>query len=203
MNEIEQRQAKMVKLDEACKSLRTRMDFLMEQYQQLIPGAAASWIRQEFTRGIRDNAEQIEELGQAGIKVIKGDMEYLLNRLPALSADLLQNRATWPHNREDIPVRQSMQKEFFLDRVYRDLISTAGEVLSRHNLLGNGGTHSYWQWVKTGWRYGMNSTAAPVAPEVYEEYTKGLERLRELNGLYETEKKELAAARAQVLWESV
>jgi len=203
MNEIEQRQARMVKLEDACQALSGKLDFLIEQYKQLVPGAAEAWIRKEFTRGIRDNAEQVELLGLGGMKVIKGDMEYLITKLPVASAELLDDRSARPHNEEEMPARLSMQKEFFLDKIFRDLISCAGEILDRHNLLGNGGTHSYWQRVKGNWRYGMNSTTSPVAPEVYEEYMKGLEQLRELKVQYESERKELAAARAQNLWDSV
>ena len=96
-----------------------------------------------------------------------------------------------------------MHKEFFFDRVFRDLISTAGPVLEKHNLMGNRGSHSYWQRVKTGWRYGMNPSIDPIAPEISEEYMKGLDRLRELKRKYSSEKKGLAEVRAQTLWDSV
>ena len=202
MVEAEERQTRIVELEEEWETLARRLDFLVEQFMQQVHGAAANWIQQEFTRGIRDNAEQVQELGPAGVRVIKNDMEFLIKALPSACAELLHDRASWAHYDDESLLRRNGPKEFFLDRIFRDLISTAGPVLERHNLLGNRGNHSYWQRVKNGWRYGMN-TSEPVTPEIAEEYKKGLERVREIKLKHATEKKHLAEVRAQTLWDSV
>jgi hypothetical protein len=203
MTETELRQSKLQELETELDSLLARLDFLVQQFSQLIPGKAEAWIRQEFARGIKDNAEQVQDLGVAGVKMIKSDMEHLIHELPHACAELLHDPANWAHREDELLARSSVHKEFFLDRVFRDLISSAGPILERHDLLGNAGSHSYWQRVKTGWRYGMSPTADPVAPELSEEYKEGLQRLREVMQYYLAEKRCLAEVRAQTLWDSV
>ena len=202
MNETEQRQVRIREVEEELRLLSERLDSLVEHFKALVPTAAATWIRQEFGRGIKDNAEHIEELGVAGVKLIKEDMEHLIRGLPMTCDELLRNRSAWAHHDDESLTRTNGNKEFFLDRVFRDLISTAGTVLEKHNLLGNGGNHSYWQRVQTGWRYGMNPSIDPVAPEVADEYVKSLDRLREIKFQHASEKKGLAEVRAQTLWDS-
>ena len=202
MDQVEQRQSRVRVLEDECRALSARLDLLVEHFRTLVPKAAATWIRQEFGRGIKDNAEHVQNLGVSGVKLIKDDMEHLIHELPSFCADLLKNRSTWAHHEDESP-RPGVKKEFFLDRLFRDLISSAGPVLERHNLLGNRGSHSYWQRVKDGWRYGMNPSIDPIAPDVTEEYVKGLDRIRELKLQHATEKKGLAEVRAQTLWDSV
>jgi hypothetical protein len=203
MDETEQRQSRVRELEEGCQAVSTRLDFLVERFMTLVPTAAATWIRQEFGRGIKDNAEHVEGLGVLGVKAIKDDMEHLIKELPRVCAALLRDRSSWAHHEAELPARSSVHKEFFLDRVFRDLISTAGAVLERHELLGNRGSHFYWQRVKEGWRYGMNPSIDPVEPELSDEYRKGLQQLREIRLRYATERKGLAEVRAQNLWDSV
>jgi hypothetical protein len=203
IKEAEQSKIRMYELEDELKALSVRLDFLVEQFRMLVPGVAATWIRQEFGRGIKDNAEQIQELGVSGVKIIKDDMERVIHALPTVCGELLHNRSAWAHYSDESLAPPSVHKEFFLDRIFRDLISTAGPVLEQHNLLGNRATHSYWQRVKEGWRYGMNPSIDPVAPEISEEYMKGLDRLRKIKLQHASEKKGLAEVRAQTLWDSV
>jgi hypothetical protein len=202
VGEAEQHQTKIQELETEWQALLIRLDFLVERFKDLAPGAAASWIRLEFERGIKDNAEQIQELGVAGVKVIKLDMGRLINDLPGLCHELLQDRSSWAHHENESPARSNIQKEFFFDRVFRDLISTAGSALESHNLLENRGPHSYWQRGKGGWRYAMNPSLGPVAPDLCDEYMKGLHRLREIKLQHAFEKKGLAEAHAKSLWET-
>ena len=183
-------------------NLLTRMDFLIGHFKSIAPGDAATWIRSEFERGIKDNAEQFQELGMPGVRSIKAAMEQLINDLPNICANLLENRSTWAHHQNEPVTRSDTQREFFLDRVFRDLISKAGPVLENHNLLHNRGPHPYWGRTKEGWRYAMTPSIGPVMTELYEEYMKGLQRLREIRRRYANEKKTLAEARAQNLWET-
>lgn len=202
MGETEEHQSRIQELEAEQNALLIRMDFLVQRFKDLAPGAAANWIRLEFERGIKDNAEQIQDLGAPGVKAIKRDMERLITGLPAVCAELLVNRSAWAHHENESPARSNVQKEFFFDRVFRDLISTAGPVLESHSLLENRGSHSYWQRAKEGWRYAMNPSMAPVAPDLCDEYMKGLQRLREIKLQHASEKKSLAEARAKSLWDS-
>jgi hypothetical protein len=202
VDEAEQHQTRIQELETEWQALLIRMDFLVERFKDLAPGAAASWIGLEFERGIKDNAEQIQELGVAGVKIIKRDMGRLVNDLPGICHELLHERSSWAHYETELPARSNGQKEFFFDRVFRDLISTAGAVLDSHNLLENRGPHSYWQRGKEGWRYAMNPSMGPVAPDLCDEYMKGLHRLREIKRQHAFEKKGLAEARAKSLWET-
>jgi len=202
VDEAEQHQSRIQELETEWQALLIPMDFLVERFKDLAPGAAASWIRLEFERGIKDNAEQIQELGVAGVRVIKLDMGRLVNELPGICHELLQDRTSWAHHENESPARLNGQRELFLDRVFRDLISTAGAVLENHNLLENRGPHSYWQRGKEGWRYAMNPSIGPVAPDLCDEYMKGLHRLREIKLQHASEKKGVAEARAKNLWET-
>jgi hypothetical protein len=203
MDQVEQRQSRVRVLEDEWSALSVRLDLLVEHFKTLVPTAAGTWIRQEFGRGIKDNAEHVQELGVSGVKLIKDDMEHLIRDLPAVCANLLKNRSGWAHHEDESLARPGVHKEFFLDRLFRDLISSAGPVLEKHNLLGNRGSHSYWQRIKDGWRYGMNPSIDPVEPDVTDEYVKGLHRIRELKLQHATEKKGLAEVRAQTLWDSV
>jgi len=202
MSETQEPQAKMQELEAEQNALLTRMDFLVEHFRSIAPGAAAVWVRSEFERGIKDNAEQIQELGVPGVRAIKADMERLINDLPSICFNLLENRSTWAHHQNEPVTRSEAHKDFFFDRIFRDLISKAGPVLENHNLLHNRGPHPYCGRTKEGWRYAMNPSIGPVMTELYEEYMKGLQRLRELRRRHANEKKTLAEARAQNLWET-
>jgi len=138
----------------------------------------------------------------AGVRAIKADMERLINDLPNICASLLEDRSTWAHHQNESVTRSDMQKEFFFDRVFRDLISKAGPVLESHSLLHNRGPHPYWGRTQEGWRYAMSPSIGPVMTELYEEYMKGLQRLREIKRHHANEKKTLAEARAKSLWET-
>ena len=63
MNQAEQRQSRVRELEDEWSALSVRLDLLVEHFKTLVPTAAATWIRQEFGRGIKDNAEHIQELG--------------------------------------------------------------------------------------------------------------------------------------------
>lgn len=189
--------------------MRTLRDLPGCRAGRIIAGALKSDIRQQplpgFERSLKEasnNAEQIQDLGAPAVKAIKVDMERLISSLPTVCAGLLENRSGWAHHENESTARSNVQKEFFFDRIFRDLISTAGPVLERHNLLENRGSHSYWQQAKEGWRYAMNPSMAPVAPDLCDEYMKGLQRLREIKLQHASEKKRLAEARAKSLWDS-
>src|SRR5215831_10225887 len=156
MNETQEPRTKIEELEAEHHALLTRMDFLVEHFKGVAPGVAATWVRAEFERGIKDNAERIQELGVAGVRAIKADMERLINDLPNICASLLEDRSTWAHHQNESVTRSDMQKEFFFDRVFRDLISKAGPVLESHSLLHNRGPHPYWGRTQEGWRYAMS-----------------------------------------------
>jgi len=202
MNETEEPQARIQELEAEENTLLVRMDFLVEHFKGIAPGAATTWIRSEFERGIKDNAEQIQDLGVAGVRTIKAEMERLINDLPIICASLLENRSTWAHHQNEPVMPSATQKEFFFDRIFRDLISKAGPILEAHNLLHNRGPHPYWGRTKEGWRYAMNPAIGPVMTELYEEYMKGLQRLREIRRRHANQKKTLAEVRAKNLWDT-
>jgi hypothetical protein len=201
MRSAEDHEKKIKQLEEEQSKLLPHLDTLMSQYKARIPAVAADWIKREVKQRIEDHAEQIEKLGLEGVRTIKRQMEAVIKDLPAVANQLLSDPSRWPHRQSSSASSKSAKGELRPDEAAREMISTLGPLLDRHKLLEKDRAYPSWKCTGGKWQYTINLWIDHPLPEIMSEYWAGFHRLRKIDDELETEKKNLALARAKNLWD--
>jgi hypothetical protein len=200
VSNINQHKVRITQLEEEKGKLLPRLDSILAGFREKVPSLAADWVNEEIERRIIDKADRVEKLGLSGVRTIKNEVGNVIHDLPAVAERLLSDECSWPHRRPQTDSKQRSADDPFLNRVFRDLISTLGPVLERHQFMDDDRPHGAWQRAGNGeWRYAFNPSvdALPGASE----YSAGVARLQSIEKELVAEKQGLAKARAKDLWD--
>lgn len=153
---------------------------------------------------IREFPDKAKDLGGAGVKAIKADLQVVVDQLPGKVNILLADNSNWPHHKEFRVKIESykMRSEFedIFSRLIRRLFSSTGGILKKYDLIK---TESYNEWGGQGtdvvYNYGIS--LSPQLQALKDEYIKLYDQYSELIAKTESTKSEKARAEAKDLWE--
>ncbi len=187
-------------------ALVSRIDNLFLEIQGAMPAAVAVWMREEMERRIKDHPETVQALGIDKLKVLKGNLNDLIGKLPEMVAAEFQDRNRWPHYIEvkEENASGSGNNEPYLDRIFRDLISSLGQILNEAGLLAESkGYYPSWQRKgKDQFRYSINPGMDRIPELKMKEYGKLLGEYHQLGRKINDARESLSAAKAKELWEA-
>lgn len=194
--ELEQYEHKM-------QSLMLQMDNLYGEIKVAMPAATASWMNKEVVRRIRDNPEIVQSIGIEKLGELKSKLKTLTEKLPEIVEAEFHDRGKWPHHVEWVEIPSSQREEPHLNRIFRNVISNIGSLLSEFSLIKGPKGHLP-SWGRTGdnrFRYTINPGLDNLPKSKIEDYWNLFNEYTALSSKIKDSRKVLAEAKAKELWD--
>jgi hypothetical protein len=198
-------EAEIGKLEAKIAPMSDELDAKILAFSKALPAFAEVWITAEVKKQITANAVQFNEKGIEVARKLKADLADLVQKLPELCEEAVKNRAEWPHARTSTdarPIEFSVRVgESYFAKVFRNVISNAGQLLDTYHLIGTKGDHA-WDRSHGQFRYAYNAGFDDNKVPVIAEYNRLWRQQSEFAHEIDAKREELAAARASELLDS-
>ena len=167
---------------------------------------ASTWIKDILERNlIQDNPEKAKQMGKSGLVALRSEYEALIEKLPALVDDIINNNKNWPHRAEYGFIFN--EKEFFffkapdiLIKMIRPVVSKIGPILKKYGLIE---FKQYGAWEVHGeeLQYAYGFSLSPQLQKLIDDYKEQFNSYEKYIGDLASLNKNKAQEEARILWE--
>ena len=202
---------KIAEIDAEIQLLREQADEALQQFLQTAVSFFCDWSRRAVERGVTSQPETTKKLGLEGLRLLKGELKDLCDKMPEHVQKHMNHKALWLH-RGDIPQHKDYTSSPYrfsgnrapdkIDAPVREILGYVGALLLKFGLAKRD-KDSEWEQTTAQpvprYRYGFDwSAEMKTALKQYSDIYDNLARLVKETASIERQK---AEAEAKSLWD--